>query len=124
MRKNKAPPEKVESHIFAGSTDHQSTLEKLLELLEFVVLGSDWSVTVGAENLDSLWRTFVLSPNFTSDQVMFLHFINQKRHRPSRYLGDAGAHSKAQQEVNLLTSDEQKHLFTKILCNSTFVDYS
>lgn len=67
MRKGKAPPEKVESYIFAGRMDHQATLEKLLELLEFVVLGSDWAVTVKTNNIDNLWRTFVLSPNFTSD---------------------------------------------------------
>jgi hypothetical protein len=46
---------------------HQATLEKLLELLEFVVLGSDWAVTVKTNNIDNLWRAFVLSPNFTSD---------------------------------------------------------
>jgi hypothetical protein len=46
VRKGKAPPEKVENYVFAGRMGHQATLEKLLELLEFVVLGSDWAVTV------------------------------------------------------------------------------
>jgi len=48
VRKNKAAPENVESYVFAGRTEHQLTLEKLLELLEFVVLGSDQSVTIEA----------------------------------------------------------------------------
>lgn len=124
VRKGKPPPEKVESHVFAGTAEHQPTLEKLLELLEFVVLGSDWAVTVGTTNLDALWKTFVLSPNFSSDQVLFLQFINKKRQRSTGYFSEAGNYGKTTSEVNLLTAEEQKHLFTKILCNSTFVDYS
>ena len=88
-RKNKAAPEKVETHVFAGRTGHSPTLEKLLEMLEFVVLGSNWAVTVREENLDCLWKTFVLSPNFTVDQVLFLQFINKKRQKASRYPGEA-----------------------------------
>jgi hypothetical protein len=124
VRKGKPPPEKIESHVFAGSAEHQPTLEKLLELLEFIVLGSEWTVTVGTANLDALWKTFVLSPNFSSDQVLFLQFINKKRQRSNGYLSEAANYGKALREVNLLTAEEQKHLFTKILCNSTFVDYS
>jgi hypothetical protein len=95
VRKNKSPPEKVETQVFAGCTEHQLTLEKLLELLEFVILGSNWAVTIGAENLDALWKTFVFSPNFTSDQVLFLQFINKKRQRPAQYSVDTGVYGRA-----------------------------
>lgn len=35
----------------------------------------------------------------------------------------AGFNNKSYQEIYLLTPEEQKHLFTSILCNSTCVDY-
>jgi len=124
VRKGKSPPEKVESYVFAGRTEHQPTLEKLLEVLEFLVLNSNWAVSIKAENLDTLWKIFVLYPNFTSDQTLFLQFLNKKRQRQVRNY-EAGAYSKSHyQEVSLFTPPEQKHLFTQILCNPTFVDYS
>lgn len=78
------------------------------------MLGSNWAVTVRAENLDALWRTFVLSPNFTSDQMLFLQFINKKRHRSAKQLAEANSYGvgKTAQEVSLFTASEQKHLFT------------
>lgn len=69
VRQNKAPPESVENHVFCGRMSHRVTLGKLLEILEFVILASDWEVTIKAENLETLWTTFVLRPNFTSDQA-------------------------------------------------------
>ena len=41
VRKKGFAPEKVESFVFSGRFEHKQTLEKLLELLEFVVLGSN-----------------------------------------------------------------------------------
>jgi hypothetical protein len=69
VRQNKAPPESVENHVFCGRMSHRVTLGKLLEILEFVILASDWEVTIKAENLETLWTTFVLRPNVTSDQA-------------------------------------------------------
>lgn len=80
-RKNRVPPEKGESHIFYGRTSHHATLMKLLELLEFVIMNSDSKVSLRSANIDVLWKIFVLSPNFTQDQNLFLQFINKKRMR-------------------------------------------
>lgn len=35
----------------------------------------------------------------------------------------AGDVAETTHEINLLTAEEQRHLFTQILCNSTFIDY-
>jgi hypothetical protein len=122
VRKKGAPPDNVESYVFAGRTEHSQTLEKLLELLEFVVLGSNGKVTIKSGHIDALWKTFVLSPNFTSDQNLFLSFLNKKRQRTSGH-AQYGGYQRQVTEVHLLSGPEQKHLFTQILCNSTFVDY-
>ena len=124
VRKNKPLPEKVENHVFVGRVGHHATLEKLLDILEFVVLTSEWAVTIKAPNLETLWTAFVLRPNFPPDQSLFLSFINKRRVRTQRMPADAtGYVAKTTQEVNLLTAEEQRHLFTQILCNPTFVDY-
>jgi len=124
VRKNKPLPEKVENHVFVGRVGHHATLEKLLDILEFVVLTSEWVVTIKAPNLETLWTAFVLRPNFPPDQSLFLSFINKRRVRTHRMPADAtGYVAKTTQEVNLLTAEEQRHLFTQILCNPTFVDY-
>jgi len=47
VKKDKAP-ENVESYVFSGRTGHHASLEKLFELLEFVVLNSNWAVTIKA----------------------------------------------------------------------------
>ena len=80
-RKSKEIPGQVQDHVFHGRAGHQATLEKLLELVEFIVLTSDWAVTLKTANIDLLWQAFVSSPNFTSEQVLFLQFINKKRSR-------------------------------------------
>lgn len=121
IRKNKKVPPEEETHIYAGRTDHQTTLEKLLEAIEFVVLRSGWEVTLKTKNINTLWKTFVESPNFSQDQALFLQFINKKRYRPSKY--DSSGHDKGGIEVHLFTAEEQKHLFTQILCNEAVVDY-
>jgi len=123
-RKKKAPIEQVEEHIFTGASTHRDTQSKLLDLLEFVVLSSNHTVTIQTKNIDVLWRIYVNSPNFTSDQVQFLQFINKRRQRPMRQMVDAtGFSERGYQEVYLLSPEEQKHLFTSILCNSSTVDY-
>ena len=93
----------------------------MLEIIELVVLQSDWVVSIKPQNIDALWATYVLTPNFTSDQTLFLNFINKKRFKASN-LEYNGKHS--YKDVSLFTHDEQKHLFTQILCNPTHVDYS
>ena len=40
-RKSKEIPGLVHDHVFHGRSSHQATLEKLLELFEFIVLTSD-----------------------------------------------------------------------------------
>lgn len=45
-RKNKAPIDQVEEHVFYGRTSHHETQSKLLGLLEFVVLNSNHAVTI------------------------------------------------------------------------------
>ena len=124
VRQGKALPESVENHVFSGRMGHRVTLGKLLEILEFVILASDWEVAIKAENLETLWTTFVLRPNFTSDQAQFLSFINKKRTRTHRMPPDAAGYvARTTQEINLLTAEVQRHFFTQILCNPTFIDY-
>jgi hypothetical protein len=62
--KNKVPVDKIENFIFAGRSSHQSTLDKLFEILEYIVLTSDWAVSINNQNIELLWKTFVLQPNF------------------------------------------------------------
>jgi hypothetical protein len=78
-------PENVENHVFVGKTGHHVLLEKLLDLLEFVIIQSNWAVTIQAKNIDTLWKLMVLSPNFQQDQTLFFAFINKKRSKQTRY---------------------------------------
>ena len=53
-----------------------------------------------------------------------MQFLNKKRHNSQKLSGEmSSCGNKTAQEVYLFTTDEQKHLFTQILCNPTFVDY-
>jgi hypothetical protein len=53
-----------------------------------------------------------------------LQFINKKRQPSAKYISELNSSgNKTIQEVYLFTAEEQKHLFTQILCNPTFVDY-
>jgi hypothetical protein len=54
------PADKIENFIFFGRSSHQATLEKLFEILEYIVLTSDWAVTISNQNIELLWKTFVL----------------------------------------------------------------
>lgn len=110
-RKNKAPIEKIEDYIFYGRSAHKEVVEKLLDFIQFVIIGSDYTVSVKCQNIDILWKIFVHQPNFTQDQTLFLQFINQKRKSYNRG------------EVTIFTPQEQKHLFCQILCNNSYVDY-
>jgi len=64
IKKNINAPDNVENYIFSGRTGHHTSLAKLFELLEFVVLNSNWAVTIKTQNIDTLWKLLVLSPNF------------------------------------------------------------
>lgn len=110
-RKNKAPIEKIEDYIFYGRSAHKEVVEKLLDFIQFVIIGSDYTVSLKSQNIDILWKIFVHQPNFTQDQTQFLQFINQKRKSHNRG------------EVTIFTPQEQKHLFCQILCNNSYVDY-
>ena len=110
-RKNKAPIEKIEDYIFYGRSAHKEVVEKLLDFIQFVIIGSDYTVSLKSQNIDILWKIFVHQPNFTQDQTQFLLFINQKRKSHNRG------------EVTIFTPQEQKHLFCQILCNNSYVDY-
>lgn len=81
-------------------------------------------MSIKPQNIDALWATYVLTPNFTSDQTLFLGFINKKRYKADGYQGDYQGKQEMRHDVSLFTNAEQKHLFTQILCNPTFVDYS
>ena len=83
-RKNKAPIEKIEDYIFYGRSAHKEVVEKLLDFIQFVIIGSDYTVSLKSQNIDILWKIFVHQPNFTQDQTQFLQFINQKRKSHNR----------------------------------------
>ena len=59
-------------------------VEKLLDFIQFVIIGSDYTVSLKSQNIDILWKIFVHQPNFTQDQTQFLQFINQKRKSHNR----------------------------------------
>lgn len=66
-RKNKAPIEKIEDYIFYGRSAHKEVVEKLLDFIQFVIIGSDYTVSLKSQNIDILWKIFVHQPNFTQD---------------------------------------------------------
>ena len=123
VRKAKLPPERPEAHVFVGRSSHESMLTTLLDLIEFLVLSSEWQVNIGAANLDTLWKQFVLAPNFTTDQNHFLTWVNKRRVRQP--LNPYSIHAnRPAAEVHIFSPDEQKHLFTQIMCNPTFIDFA
>lgn len=113
--KKKALPEDVSNFIFTGKHTHEATLNCLLGFLEYLILSSETAVSLGTDNIDHLWKTFVQQPNFNSDQTLFLKWINKYR--------DYGATQYNRREIFLFNDQERKHFFTQILCNPTFVDF-
>jgi len=60
----------------------------MLGFLEFLIINSEHKVTLGTENIDRLWKIFVLKPNFNSDQTLFLKWINKHREAGTTYGGE------------------------------------
>jgi len=56
---NAAPNDEFLLQVFAGRHNHSTTLNKLLEFMEFLILGSGNKITFGIENIESLWRLFI-----------------------------------------------------------------
>jgi hypothetical protein len=112
--KNKGLPDDISNFVFVGKHTHKDTLENILGFLEFLILNTNHQVTLGPENIDKLWTLFVQQPNFTSDQTLFLAWINKHR--------EAGAYND-KKEYYLFNELEREHFFTKILCNPTYVDF-
>lgn len=81
VKKDLQTPENIENYVFAGKTPHKKALNLLFYFLEFVVIDSNWAVTIREKNIDNLWKLFVAQPNFIQDQTIFLNFINKQRHR-------------------------------------------
>jgi hypothetical protein len=65
--KKKTLPDDITEYIFIGKHPHETTLTKMLDFLEFLIVGSVSQVSLGTDNIDTLWRIFVLQPNFNSD---------------------------------------------------------
>lgn len=99
--------------IFVGRHSHQVTINKTLDFLEFLIIQSSLSVSLGQKNIETLWNLFVQQPNFNADQTMFLKWINKQREIQYR-----GSH-----EYYIFTEDEKKFFFVKILCNPTYIDF-
>lgn len=114
--KNKTLPDDVSNFVFVGKHTHQDTLDQLLGFLEFLIINSEYKVTLGTENIDKLWIMFVQQPNSNVDQTLFLKWINKHR--------DAGASAYGERrEHHLFNEEERIHFFTKILCNPTYGDF-
>jgi len=125
LRKNKAPPEHPDNFIFAGRSPHRQTLEKLLELIEYIVMISNQNISFKQTTIERLWVLFMVQPNVESvDSTVFLNFLNKKRFKlsPARGQNEYGRTEK--KEVNLFSSEEQKYLFTHILCNPEKMKFS
>jgi hypothetical protein len=88
----------------------------LLGFLEFLIINSEHKVTLGTDNIDRLWKIFVLKPNFNLDQTLFLKWINKHREAGTTYGGE-------KKEYQLFDEEERIHFFTKILCNPTYSDF-
>jgi len=65
--KKKQLPEDVTEYVFVGKHEHEVSLSKMLDFLEYVVTVSNQKVALGTENIDILWKVFVQQPNFNSD---------------------------------------------------------
>jgi hypothetical protein len=87
-------------------------LNLLLQFLEFLIEKSDHKVSLGNDNIDTLWKYFVQSPNIQTDQTLFLKWINKTRETMDY----------DKKEIYLFTDDEKKYFFTKILCNPTYIN--
>ena len=111
MADKKRPiPEDVSGFTFIGKRTHETTLNHLLEFLEFLIIHSATQVSLGTQNIDKLWKIFVQQPNFTFEQNLFLKWVNQ--HRENQF---------DHKEYFLFTDEERKYFFTQILCSSTYV---
>lgn len=52
-------PEDVSGVVFIGKHNHEQTLNSMLSFLEFLIIQSNYQVTLGTHNIDTLWQIFV-----------------------------------------------------------------
>lgn len=45
-RKNKQPIEQIETHVFCGRTPHGQVIDKMLDFMQFIIIGSEFCVTL------------------------------------------------------------------------------
>jgi len=110
-KKKKGALDDLPKQVFMGRYSHGQTLQKLLDFIEFIILGSNEKVQFGISNIETVWLQFIQQPNSTFDQSTFLKWINKSRE--IQY---------TKQELSLFTEEEKKFFFTKILCNPTYID--
>lgn len=110
----KEVPSDFSSVVFAGKQSHEATINSQLNFLEFLIVRSNQSVTIGIENIEKLWQIYVHQPNFSFEQSLFLKWINQHRQNP---------YDKSE-EYFLFDDEERKYFFIRILCNPTFIHQS
>jgi len=60
VKKDLAAPESIENHVFAGNTGHKKALTMFFGFLELIVIDSNWTITIREQNIDTLWKLFVL----------------------------------------------------------------
>ena len=121
-------PDNLDEHVFSGKYSHSHTLQRILDLLEFLICQSQQEsnktgqlVTLGIENIKQLWGLFVNEPNFQSDQSLFLNWVNKTRTMQQTQM-QALYQQQQPIEIYLFTEAEKKFLFTNILCNPQEVD--
>lgn len=117
--KKRTIPDDVSNFIFLGKNAHDAHLNSLFDFLEFIVLRSNETVSLGIDNIDKLWRLFVQQPVFNSDQSLFLKWVNKFR---EVYVTSI-KYEKESKEIFLFNDEERRNFFTKILCSPTYVDF-
>jgi hypothetical protein len=70
------------------------------------VLTSDWVVSINNQNIELLWKTFVLQPNFQIEQTLFLQFVNKRRYKKILKENEIYISGRQKQEVNIFTPKE------------------
>jgi hypothetical protein len=79
QKKTQLLPEEVGGFAFVGKHAHDTVLGHLLSFIEFLIVQSNMQVPIGIPNIDTLWQIFVHQPNFSSDQNLFLKWVNLYR---------------------------------------------
>jgi hypothetical protein len=118
-QKNRTIPDDASNFTFTGKTAHEVHLNSIFNFIEFIILQSNQKVNLGTANIDNLWFLFVQQPVLNQDQTLFLRWVN--RNREVIVVNDQ--HQREVHETFLFNDEEKRHFFTRILCNSTYVDF-